>query len=115
MLESQIRTNDVTDKAGSGSDDADAAEKFVPAGKRSVAYQDEDMLIHTSDEGAKRYLMEAAGLCPAAADGRHPLRLAGTPCGRRAGYGPAVVSKLAETVVALECDAACGRGWPESF
>lgn len=106
MLESQIRTNDVTDKAVQAAMMQTPREKFVPAGKRSVAYQDEDMLIHTSDEGAKRYLMEPrvfARLLQMADIRSDSLVL---HVGAGLGYGPAVVSKLAETVVALECDAA---------
>jgi len=104
MIESQIRPNDVTDKAVLAAIMQTPREKFVPAAKRSVAYQDEDLLIHTCEDGTKRHLMEPrvfARLLQMADIGSHALVLY---VGAGLGYGPAVVSKLAETVVALESD-----------
>ena len=78
----------------------------MPAAKRSVAYQDEDFIIHTSEDGAPRYIMEPrvfARLLQLADVMPDALVLY---VGAGLGYGPAVVSKLAETVVALESDPA---------
>ena len=106
MIESQIRPNDVTDKAVLQAMADTPRELFVPAAKRSVAYQDEDFIIHTSEDGAPRYIMEPrvfARLLQLADVMPDALVLY---VGAGLGYGPAVVSKLAETVVALESDPA---------
>lgn len=105
MIESQIRPNDVTDKSVLQAMLDTPRELFVPAAKRSVAYQDEDFVIHTSDEGVQRFIMEPrvfARLLQFADIKPGALVLY---VGAGLGYGPAVVSKLAETVVALESDA----------
>jgi len=106
MIESQIRTNDVTDKTVLRAMADTPRELFVPAAKRSVAYLDEDFVIHTSDDGVQRSIMEPRVFA-------RLLQLAEIPSdalvlyvGAGLGYGPAVVSKLAETVVALESEPA---------
>lgn len=104
MIESQIRPNDVTDRAVLQAMAETPRELFVPAAKRSVAYQDEDFVIHTSDDGAQRYIMEPrvlARLLQFADIAPDALVLY---VGAGLGYGPAVVSKMSETVVALESD-----------
>lgn len=106
MIESQIRTNDVTDRTLLDAMGATPREQFVPAAKRSIAYRDEDMPIHTGEDGTIRCLMEPwvfARLLQLADISSGDLVLY---VGAGLGYGPAVVSKLAETVVALESDAA---------
>lgn len=104
MIESQIRTNEVTNKSVLGAMSSVQRELFVPAAKRSVAYQDKDMAIFTSDEGFERHIMEPRVFA-------RLLQLADIPkdglvlyIGAGLGYGPAVVSQLSETVVALESE-----------
>lgn len=99
MVESQIRTNAVTDPALLAALGAIPREKFVPEALRGVAYIDEDLPLKKG-----RYLMEPMVLAKL-------LQLAAiTPddvvldigCGT--GYSAAVISKLANTLVALESD-----------
>lgn len=106
MIEGQIRTNDVTDRRVLSAIAAVARERFVPAAKRAIAYRDEDMAIHQCEDGTSRYIMEPrvfARLVQLAEIRPGDLVLY---VGAGLGYGPAVVSRLAETVVALESDAA---------
>ncbi len=106
MVESQIRTNDVTDRGVLDAVGAVPREKFVPAAKRSIAYRDEDMPIHTCEDGTVRYIMEPrvfARLVQLAEITPDSLVLY---VGAGLGYGPAVVARLAETVVALESEPA---------
>ena len=104
MIEGQIRTNDVTDTKVLDAISSVARERFVPAARRAVAYRDEDMAIHQGEDGTERFIMEPrvfARLVQLAEICRDDLVLY---VGAGLGYGPAVISRLAETVVALESD-----------
>lgn len=99
MVESQIRTNAVTHEVLLAALAEIPREKFVPEALRGVAYIDEDLPLKKG-----RYLMEPLVLAKL-------LQLAAiTPddvvldigCGT--GYSAALLSKLANTVVALESD-----------
>jgi protein-L-isoaspartate(D-aspartate) O-methyltransferase len=99
MVESQIRTNAVTQEVLLAALAEIPREKFVPEALRGVAYIDEDLPLKKG-----RYLMEPLVLAKL-------LQLAAiTPddvvldigCGT--GYSAALLSKLANTVVALESD-----------
>ena len=99
MVESQIRTNAVTQEVLLTALAEIPREKFVPEALRGVAYIDEDLPLKKG-----RYLMEPLVLAKL-------LQLAAiTPddvvldigCGT--GYSAALLSKLANTVVALESD-----------
>lgn len=99
MVESQIRTFDVTDHAVIGRFLDAPREDFVPAAVRGLAYSDTALKI-----GAERRLLtpmvlarmiQAAGIKP----GDHVLDIApGT------GYSTAILAGLAPNVVALESD-----------
>lgn len=97
MVESQLRTNKVTDPRILKAMAEIPREAFVPERLRGVAYVDEDINL-----GDGRFLMEPmvfARLAQAAA-------IAGTDVvleiGAGCGYGTAVLARLASTVVALE-------------
>lgn len=100
MVETQIRTNRVIDPAVMAAFAEIPREMFVPKPMRGFAYVDEDL-----DVGGGRFVLEplmlgrllvGAGIRPADV----------VLCiGDATGYATAVVSKLAQTVVALECDA----------
>ncbi|MFZ0694426.1 MAG: protein-L-isoaspartate O-methyltransferase [Alphaproteobacteria bacterium] len=99
MVESQIRTNAVTQEVLLAALAEIPREIFVPEALRGVAYIDEDLPLKKG-----RYLMEPLVLAKL-------LQLAAiTPddvvldigCGT--GYSAALLSKLANTVVALESD-----------
>jgi protein-L-isoaspartate(D-aspartate) O-methyltransferase len=99
MVESQIRTNKVTDPAVIGAFSELPRERFVPEGLRGVAYVDEDIeLTHG------RFLMEPmilARLVQIAAPKAEDIAL-DVGCG--SGYASAVLARLCSAVVALESD-----------
>ncbi len=99
MINSQIRTNDVTDPAILASFRAVPRENFVPAGQRALAYSD----VHIkTDEG--RYLIRPRDFSKMidAADILPSDIVLDIACGR--GYSTAVLAGLCETVVGLEDD-----------
>jgi protein-L-isoaspartate(D-aspartate) O-methyltransferase len=99
MVESQIRTNRVTDPAVTGALAAVPREAFVPKALRGIAYVDEDL-----DVGGGRTVIEPlvlARMLQAAAIRPTDVVL---NIGDATGYATAVIAKLAQTVVALECD-----------
>lgn len=101
MVDTQIRTTDVTDLAVLDAFLAVPREEFVPAHRRELAYIDEDQLLAETAEGA-RYLMEpspAARLVQLALVKKQDVVL-DIGCGT--GYLAAVLSQLASSVIALE-------------
>lgn len=97
MLDSQIRTNDVTDHAIQAAFKAVPRECFVPKAKTALAYSD----VHI-DLGDGRFMLrprDFAKMLDAAQIESTDVVL-NIGCGR--GYSVAVMSRLAETVVALE-------------
>ena len=101
MVESQIRPNKVTDPALIRAMGALPREAFVPAGRRPLAYIDEDLAI-----GDGRYLTEPmvlARLVQTAAPEAGEIALV---AGCATGYAVAVLSRLCETVIGVESDAA---------
>lgn len=101
MVQSQIRPNSVTDPLVVAALSQIPRENFVPEPLKDVAYVDEALPIA---EG--RFLMEPmvlARLLQAAAVQPSDVALV---IGAGTGYGAAVMSTMATTVVALECDGA---------
>ena len=99
MIESQIRTNRVIDPAVVGALARVPRETFVPKPMRGFAYVDEDL-----DLGGGRFIIEPlalARLLEAAMIAPTDVVL---NIGDATGYSTAVLSKLAQTVVSLECD-----------
>ena len=99
MVDSQLRTTDVTEPAILDAMGALPRELFVDEKRRSLAYLDEDLQIAPG-----RYLMEPSPLAKL-------LQLAGIlstdrvlDVGTGTGYSAAVLSRLAASVVALESD-----------
>lgn len=101
MVESQLRTNKVTDAALLDAFDSVPRELFVPAALRSVAYVDEDLPI-----GAGRHLLEPMVLARLIqlADVQRTDTVLDLACGT--GYSTAILSRLAASVVGVENDAA---------
>jgi protein-L-isoaspartate(D-aspartate) O-methyltransferase len=106
MVEGQIRTNDVTDPRITGAMIELERERFVPASWQTLAYSDTQIPV---GEGAKRLmpapivtarLVRTADL--KATD--HVLHI-----GCATGYGTAILAKIANSVVALEEDAALAK------
>lgn len=104
MVDSQVRTTNVTELRLLDAMLSVPREAFVPDSQKPFAYIDEDILVHTAQDGVKRYLMEPspfarlAQLAEIAPD--HLVLDVG--CGT--GYSSAVLSHLAGAVIALEED-----------
>lgn len=106
LVDNQIRTTDVTSHSVLKAFLTVAREDFVPASLRPLAYIDADLEISPAGEGRPaRYLMEASPLAKM-------LQLAAITktdvvlevgCGT--GYVCALLSLMAGSVVAVECDA----------
>ena len=99
MVESQIRTNKVSDEGILAAFEGLPRERFVPEDKKGIAYIDEDLPI-----GNGRYLMEPmvlARLLQAAAPkvGETVLDIG---CGT--GFSTAVIARVGATVVGLESE-----------
>lgn len=103
MVDSQVRTENVTDHDVLAAVGDVAREVFVPAHQRGLAYSDSDVLLK---DAPPRYLMRAAPLARLVqlADVEPTDRA--LVVGTATGYSAAVLSRLAQSVVALESDPA---------
>ncbi len=104
MVESQIRTNRVTDPGVIAAMGDVPRERFLPKHLQGVAYVDEDIPI-----GPGRYLMEPMVLArllqeAAIQPGELVLNI-----GAGVGYDAAVMARFATTVVGLESDGALAK------
>lgn len=99
MIESQLRTNRVTDEAVLAAFEFVPREQFAPPAKRSVAYVDDDLEVAPG-----RWLMEPMVLARLiqAAEVRPADVALVVGCG--SGYCCAVLARLGNTVVAVECE-----------
>jgi protein-L-isoaspartate(D-aspartate) O-methyltransferase len=110
MVNSQIRTNKVTDPGLLSALTEIPREQFLARHLREIAYIDEDLAI-----GGGRYLMEPmilARMMQALELDSGDLVL---DVGCATGYSSAVLARLATAVVALECDASLARDATASF
>ncbi len=105
MVESQIRTNDVTDRRILNAMKEVPREVFVPVSRRGVAYMDDEIPLDGAGAGGKgRSLMAPrvfAKLVQIADIWAGNLVL-DVGCGT--GYSTAVLARLADAVVGLEAD-----------
>lgn len=104
MVESQLRTNKVTDTRILEAFETVPRERFLPEGRSGVAYIDEDLSVAPG-----RYLMEPmilARLLQAAEIAPGDIVL---DIGCASGYSCAILARLADTVVALEADEALSQ------
>jgi protein-L-isoaspartate(D-aspartate) O-methyltransferase len=105
MVENQIRTTDVTSHSVLNAFFAVPREAFVPEKSKILAYVDNDIEIAHAEAGKPaRFLMEASPLAKllqlaAITQGDVALEV-----GAGTGYTSALLSRLAKSVVALECD-----------
>lgn len=104
MVDNQIRTTDVTSHAVLSAFLTVAREEFVPAAVKPLAYIDTDIELTAKAGNGRRYLMEPspmAKLLQLATISKQDKVLE-IGCGT--GYGSAILSLLAASVVALESD-----------
>ena len=105
MVESQVRTNDVTDHRIINTMLELPREVFVPGELQSLAYMEEDLQVKakTSEEPA-RYLMAPMNLAKLLqlAEINSDDVVLDVGCGT--GYSTVVISKLCGSVVGLECN-----------
>ncbi len=105
MVESQVRPNGITDRRIIAAIEEVRREDFVPESCRPFAYMDEDVPLTPADRAAgPRALIEVmafARLLQHAAIKPSDKVLV---VGAGSGYGAAVISAIADAVVALECD-----------
>lgn len=107
MVDSQLRTTDVTDPAILDAMSAVPREAFVDERRKALAYIDEDIEIASAAPGrGARYLMEPSPFAKLVqlaeiAPSDHVLDV-----GAGTGYSSAVLARLAAKVVALEADPA---------
>lgn len=107
MIEGQLRTRDVTHVPLLEAMSDIPREAFVPDWRKSLAYMDEDLEIVPAGEGRPaRYLMEPAPFARMVqlAEVGPSDRVLDVGCAT--GYSSAVLSRIAGSVVALECDSA---------
>ncbi len=97
MLDSQIRTNDVTDRRIQSAFRSVPRECFVPKSKTALAYGDVNV-----DIGGGRWMLRPRDFSKMidAANIENSDIVLDIACGR--GYSVAIMAQLAETVVALE-------------
>lgn len=106
MVDSQLRTEGVTDYAILAAMGEVPRESFVPRRLRPLAYIDEDLLVkEASDAVPARYLIRPAPFARLAqlaeiAESEIILEI-----GCATGYSTAVLARLADSVVAVEVDA----------
>lgn len=104
MVESQVRPSDVTDRRIPRAMLSVPREQFVPPHLKSLAYIDNELVL-TSGREPTRALMAPrtfAKLLQLADLAETDLVL---DVGCATGYSAAVIASIAQTVVALECDA----------
>ncbi|MFS8038518.1 protein-L-isoaspartate O-methyltransferase family protein [Xanthobacter sp. AM11] len=103
MVDSQVRTNNVTDHRIVSAMLEIPRERFVPAALKSLAYIDDDLMLRPG--APPRYLIEPmilARLVQVADVQEHEHVL---DVGTGTGYSAAVLARLAQQVVAVEEDA----------
>jgi protein-L-isoaspartate(D-aspartate) O-methyltransferase len=110
MIDSQLRTEEVSEPAILGAMGEIPRERFVPEKGAALAYIDRSVLIKDANAGAPaRYLMRPAALGKL-------LQLAEIEetdkvldVGTGTGYSAAVLARIAASVIALECDEELAR------
>jgi protein-L-isoaspartate(D-aspartate) O-methyltransferase len=105
MVDSQLRTENVTDYDILAVMGRVPRERFVPAHQRALAYLDTDIPVKSGADGPPRYLMEAAPFARLLQLTEIEKSDIVLDIGCGTGYSTAVIAGLANFVVALESDA----------
>jgi len=104
MVDSQLRTESVTDYDILAVMGRMPREHFVPAHQRALAYLDTDIPIKAAADGPPRFLMEAAPFARLLQLAEIDKADVVLDIGCGSGYSAAVIAALANFVVALESD-----------
>lgn len=106
MVDTQIRTRDVTDISVIDSFLAVPREEFVPEERRELAYIDEDLLlVEAMPDQVARYLMQSSPSAKLIQLANIQPQDVVLDVGCATGYTSAVLSALAGSVIALESEA----------
>lgn len=100
MVETQIRTNDVTDPRIHAAMGEVERERFVPTAKRALAYADVPVEVSPG-----RFLLDPRSLAKLIALAEVKAGDTVLDVGAATGYSSAVLARLAKSVIALEQDA----------
>jgi protein-L-isoaspartate(D-aspartate) O-methyltransferase len=105
MVEGQLRTTDVTEPRLLSAMASVPREEFVPSRRRALSYIDEDLEVAPAQDGVPaRYLMEPSPFARLVQLARVRPGDFVLDVGCATGYSAAVLSRLAGSVIALECD-----------
>ena len=106
MVDSQLRTFDVTDRAILTAMGEIPRERFMPSGRETLAYSDQAIPLSDRHAGAQRVMLAPMVLARLiqALELRPNARVLDVATGH--GYASAVLARLGVAVVALECDSA---------
>ena len=103
MVDGQVRTNDVTDTRILDAMLALPRELFVPAGRRALAYLDQDLDVSES-AAVRRYMIKAQTLAKLVQAAEIKPTDNVLVVGSATGYAAALASRLAAKVTATESD-----------
>jgi protein-L-isoaspartate(D-aspartate) O-methyltransferase len=106
MIDSQLRTEDVTDYAILAAMGAIPRERFVAPGREALAYIDEDVPVGNEARANGRYLIEPAPFARLLQAAEIAATDTILDVGSATGYSAAVLARLGTSVVALESDPA---------
>ncbi len=104
MVDSQLRTNQVTDHRILRAMLDIPREKFVPDTKQGLAYMDQDILVDRDQEGTDRYMMSPMTIARLAQLARIDDKDMVLIIGCTSGYVAALLASLASSVICLETD-----------
>lgn len=116
MVETQLRTNDITDRRIVSAMFSVPRERFLPEALQPFAYLDRDLILTTGNGShPARFIMEPVAFAKL-------LMLAGIgpddrilDIGSATGYSAAILSRLGAHVTALECDPALSTVAEKTF
>src|SRR4051794_27267116 len=107
MIDSQLKTEGVTDPLVLAAFALVPRERFVPGRLKPIAYVDNDLLVKPADgDASARYLMEPAPLARLIQAAAIEPTDSALIVGAGTGYSAAVVGNIARKVAAVESDPA---------
>jgi protein-L-isoaspartate(D-aspartate) O-methyltransferase len=109
MVESQVRPSDITDRRVIRAMLDVPREAFAPQAVRDTAYMDQDLAVTPATAKPRRVLLAPRLFARMAQQLELGDRCAVLEIGTATGYGAAVLSRVARSIVALECDAELAR------